>query len=85
MVAPGVKMRGDARAPCSVAMSALGDDAAAEDEHVVEARGWRSSSTTRGNSVMWAPERTDRPTASASSCSDGLGDLLGRLEQARCR
>ena len=30
---------------------------------------------------MWAPESSDRPTASASSWSDGLGDLLGRLVQ----
>src|SRR5204863_2276856 len=27
----------------------------------------RSSSTTRGTSVMWAPDRIERPTASASS------------------
>jgi hypothetical protein len=27
----------------------------------------RSRSTTRGSRVMWAPERIDRPTASASS------------------
>ena len=27
----------------------------------------RSSSTIRGTSVMWAPERIDSPTASASS------------------
>ena len=29
----------------------------------------RSSSTTRGTSVMWAPDRIESPTASASSCS----------------
>ena len=31
---------------------------------------------------MCAPDRSDSPTASASSCSAGLGDLLGRLVQA---
>ena len=31
---------------------------------------------------MCAPESSDSPTASASSCSDGLGHLLRRLEQA---
>jgi hypothetical protein len=29
----------------------------------------RSSSITFGTSVMWAPERIESPTASASSCS----------------
>ena len=36
----------------------------------------------RGKSVMWAPDRIDRPTASASSWIDGLGDLFRRLVQA---
>jgi hypothetical protein len=37
----------------------------------------RSSSTTRGTSVMWAPERIETPIASASSWMAGLDDLLG--------
>ena len=37
---------------------------------------------TRANSVMWAPDRTDSPTQSASSWIGGLDDLLRRLVQA---
>ena len=36
---------------------------------------------TRGNSVMWAPESTDSPTASASSCRTASATISGRLEQ----
>ena len=34
---------------------------------------------TRGTRVRWAPERSDSPTASASSWIDRLDDLLGGL------
>ena len=43
----------------------------------------RSSATTRGTSVMCAPERIERPTASASSCSTVSTICSGRLVQAR--
>ena len=41
-----------------------------------------NSLMTRGNSVRCAPHNNDRPTASASSCKRGLGNLLRRLVQA---
>ena len=43
----------------------------------------RSSSMTRGQMCMCAPDRIDRPMTSASSCSAARDDLLRRLAQAR--
>jgi hypothetical protein len=42
----------------------------------------RRPSRIRGTSVMWAPERIEIPTASASSWIAVSDDLLGRLVQA---
>jgi len=41
-----------------------------------------SRSTTLRKRVMCAPDRTERPTASASFLDGGLDDLLGRLVEA---
>ena len=42
-----------------------------------------SSSISLRNSVMWAPERTERPISVGVLLDGGLDDLLGRLVQAR--
>ena len=46
----------------------VGDDATAEHEHVAEIPAAQFVHH-RGNNVRWAPESSERPTASTSSCS----------------
>ena len=54
----------------------VGDDPAAEHEDVVESPR-RQLLDDRGNRVMWAPDRTDSPTASASSWSAASATWAG--------
>ena len=60
----------------------VGDDPAARRRARRSRPSARSPSSTRGTRVRWAPDSSDRPTASASSCSAACDDLLGRLVQA---
>ena len=70
--------------PCAfnVAMSAAGITPPPNTTTSPRSRAF-SSSMTRGNSVRWAPDSSDSPDGVDVLLQRRLGDLLGRLVQAR--